>query len=158
MSMLEFNVISKEVVLLEGIEFDGEVCYSGKNGQEVFDKPLEDGGKPVSGLLYERFKNGNLAYYSYYKNGVADGDYVKFYENGEVESYEQMNKGVILGRSTSWYENGAVKSIAECKYGFKLTYREWNINGDLIAEKIEPSEFEKEMIEKYDKWAEQDGK
>ncbi|MFF0829888.1 toxin-antitoxin system YwqK family antitoxin [Brevibacillus sp. NPDC003359] len=156
--MMEFNLLSLEKVLLEGIEFADEVCFSGKSGQEVFDKPIEDGGKPVSGLLYERYKNGNLVYYSYYKNGVAEGDYVKFYENGKVESFQRMNKGVILGKSTSWYENGVVKSIAECKYGFRITYREWNIDGELITEKIEPSEFEKEMIDKYDKWAEQDGK
>lgn len=154
---MEFNLISKEEILLLGTEFAGEVCYSGKNGQEVFDKPLEEGGRPFSGLLYERNKNGNLVYYSYYRNGVAEGDFVKFYENGRVESYQRMSKGVILGKSTSWYEDGALKSIGEYKYGFKITYREWNIDRKIITEKIEPSEFEKKMIDKYDKWAEKDG-
>ncbi|WP_340398980.1 hypothetical protein [Paenibacillus sp. FSL H8-0079] len=53
--MLDYNLLSIEEVLLEGIEFEGEVCFSGKYGQEVFDKPIEDGGHPISGLLYERY-------------------------------------------------------------------------------------------------------
>ncbi|MDQ0497026.1 toxin-antitoxin system YwqK family antitoxin [Paenibacillus brasilensis] len=151
------NILSMEEVLQEGIEFTDDVCFSGKNGQEVFDKPIEDGGNPISGLVFERYKNGNLAYYSYYENGIAEGEYVKFYENGKLESFQNMNKGVLLGRSTSWFENGAIKSIAECKYGFKLTYKEWDINGELITEKLEPSEFEKSMINKYDTWAKENG-
>ncbi|MEO2211603.1 hypothetical protein ABGV40_12235 [Paenibacillus amylolyticus] len=148
--MIDVNILRMEDVLLTGIEFNDDVCFSGNSGQEVFDKPIEDGGKPISGLLYERYDNGNLAYYSYYKNGLADGDYVNYYESGRISSFQKMSKGVITGEFISWFENGNHKSIANYKYGFAITYREWDIEGVLINEKLEASEFEKKMIEKYD--------
>ncbi|GAS83207.1 toxin-antitoxin system YwqK family antitoxin [Paenibacillus amylolyticus] len=156
--MLDYNLLSIEEVLLEGIEFEGEVCFSGKYGQEVFDKPIEDGGHPISGLLYERYKNGNMAYYSYYKNGLSEGNYVEFYEDGKAVSFQQMIKGVVHGKSNCWYKDGNIKSVAEYKYGFKLIYKEWDANGLLLTEKTEPSDFEKEMIDKYDAWVGQDGR
>lgn len=155
--MENFNILSKEEVFLKGIEFADDICFSGKYGKEVFDKPMEDGGKSITGLLYERYKNGSLAYYSYYKNGVPAGDYVKFYENGKVKSFQRMVKSVISGKSTSWFENGNVKSIAEYKYGYTISYKEWNINGEIITEKLEPDEFEKSMIDKYNAWAVKEG-
>ncbi|HEY2495018.1 MAG TPA: hypothetical protein VGI33_19180 [Paenibacillus sp.] len=141
--MNDFNIFPIEEVLFKGIEFVDDVCFSGEAGQQVFDKPMEDGGKPISGLLYEKYRNGNLAYYCYYENGVSDGDFVNYFESGKISSIQRMSKGAIFGRKISWFENGHIKSIAEGKYGFKITYREWNIEGELITEKIEPSEFEK---------------
>ncbi|MGN7939522.1 hypothetical protein [Metabacillus sp. 22489] len=64
-----------------------------------------------------------------------------------------MHQGCVHGTSTSWFENGKIKSIAEAKYGFKITYKEWDMNGHLLSEKLGPDDFEKTMIEKYDSWA-----
>ncbi|OPH46751.1 hypothetical protein BC351_14560 [Paenibacillus ferrarius] len=146
------SILTIDEVFLTGIEFTDDVCFSGESGQEVYDKPIEEGGKPITGLVYERYRNGNLAYYSYYKNGIAEGDYVNFFENGKVESFREMCRGVLFGQSLSWFDNGILKSMASYKYGFKIIYREWNIGGELVNEMLEPNDFEKSMIEKYDKW------
>lgn len=42
--MIDVNILRMEDVLLTGIEFTDDVCFSGNSGQEVFDKPIEDGG------------------------------------------------------------------------------------------------------------------
>ncbi len=146
-------ILSFEEVLANGIEFEDDVCFSGPYGQEVYDKPMEEGGQPITGILYELYENGNPIYYSYYKDGISEGEYVTFYENGQIESYQVMHQGCVHGTSTSWFENGEIKSIAEAKYGFKLTYKEWDMYGNLLSEKLGPDDFEKTMIEKYDSWA-----
>ncbi|MCR8844068.1 hypothetical protein NQ117_10260 [Paenibacillus sp. SC116] len=147
------DILPVEFVLSNGIEFTGDVCYSGVYGQEVFNKPLDEGGIPISGILYERYKNGSLAYYAYYKNGMSDGDNVNYYESGKVTSFQQMSNGVISGKKITWFENGNIKSKEEYKYGFCVTYRQWSEAGELVTEKTEPSEFDKKMIEKYNKRA-----
>ncbi|MCR2803392.1 toxin-antitoxin system YwqK family antitoxin [Paenibacillus soyae] len=111
---------------------------------------MEEGGTAVIGLLYEKYPNGTLAYYSYYENGIPHGVTVEFYRDGKVKEHKYMENGTIAGKSISWHENGNIKAIAENKYGFKVHYREWDENGSLIKEKQEPTAFEQEMITKYD--------
>ena len=48
------SILTEEVILQKGIEFIGEVCYLGEYVQQVFNKPMEDGGKPINGIIYER--------------------------------------------------------------------------------------------------------
>ena len=57
----------------------------------------DEGGKPFTGLAYELYENGNLAYYCYYKNGFKEGNYVKFHHNGKVKSIDYMIKGQTRG-------------------------------------------------------------
>lgn len=150
--IIEPKIMTVNEVVHQGIEFADEVCYSGISGKELYDKPMEEGGIAIIGLIYENYKNGNLAYYSYYVNGIAEGENVNFFESGKVESYKQMIKGVISGDYMSWFENGSLKAVGIYKYGFKVIYREWNIKGELIKEQLQPGEFEQSMIDKYDEW------
>jgi len=149
--MIKPQIMKIDTILRQGIEFTGEICYSGVSGEELYTKPIEEGGTAVTGLIYEKYKNGNIAYYSYYANGIADGECVSFFENGALENYKQMKKAVISGYSISWFENGNLKSVGVYKYGFAVTYKLWNREGALLEEKLKPSEFEQLMIDKYDK-------
>lgn len=45
--MLKLNIKTKAEILKEGIEFSGDVCFSGEYGQQVYDKEMEDGGHPI---------------------------------------------------------------------------------------------------------------
>ena len=142
----DVTVLTIEKVINLGIEFKDEVCYSG----QVFNKPMEEGGIPITGLIYERNINGTLAYYSFYENGIPHGVTVEFYKSGNGRAHKYMENGTITGRSISWFDNGEIKSIGEYKYGFIIQYKEWDDNGMLLKEKQEPTDFEKEMIIKYD--------
>lgn len=146
----ELNILVYSEVVNLGTEFIGEVCYSGEYGEQVYNKPMEKGGTVISGLLYERYPNDTLAYYSFYENGIPHGVTVEFYRNGQLKEYKYMEKGTIDGKNILWFESGVVKLIAENKYGFRLHYLEWDESGNLIREKQEPTTFEKKMIEKYD--------
>ncbi|PKQ89417.1 hypothetical protein CXK86_20435 [Paenibacillus sp. BGI2013] len=121
--MEEINILSKEEVLLNGLEFTGDVCFDGEYGDQVFDRSIEVGGNPITGLVYEKYSNGNLALYCYCLDGVPDGDYVTYYEDGKIEGFKRMHKGKIAGKSISWFMNGEIRSTSESLYGFKITYK-----------------------------------
>ncbi|MFF2484297.1 toxin-antitoxin system YwqK family antitoxin [Paenibacillus sp. NPDC058071] len=148
--MNELNILTASEVMELGIEFIEDVCYSGEYGQQVFNKPMEEGGTAITGLLYEKRANGALAYYSFYENGIPHGVTVWFYQSGKVREHTNMERGTTTGRSISWFESGKVKSVTEKKYGFKVYGREWDENGNSIEVKNGPTDFEKIMITKYD--------
>lgn len=149
--MEEKNVLTEEMILKMGIEFSGDVCYSGEYGQQVFDKPMEDGGKPIDGIVYEKYANGQVQYYAYYKNGIANGVSVEFYASGCLKSKCIMDRGTIDGEKIVWYENGKIKSRKNCKYGLVLESSEWDEGGNLIKEKKDLTEGEKNIFDKYEK-------
>lgn len=148
--MSNIKILSIYEVLERGIEFSGDVCYSGEWGQQVYNRPIEDGGSPITGLVFEKRSNCGLVYYCYYKNGIPDGPSVMFYKSGEPKSYDDMVKGVRHGKSIHWYENGNVKSVAECKYGVEISFKKMDENGQVIEEKNKLTEFERALIEKYE--------
>ena len=142
------SYLSIDEVMRRGIEFTGDVCYSGEYGQQVYTKEAEDGGTPVEGILYERYDNGKICYYCFYHDGIPDGQRVRFYETGNIKSCCVMDKGTIDGEHIEWYENGNIKLKEYCKYGFVLKMQEFDENGNVIKEKVELSESEKSIYEK----------
>lgn len=149
--MLKLNIKTKAEILKEGIEFSGDVCFSGEYGQQVYDKEMEDGGHPITGVVYEKDKAGNILYYAFYDNGVQNGDYVSFYESGEIKEMYVMRNGAKWGESVLLYENGEPKHIEECQYGIVLSYKDFDMEGQLVKEKKEPSEYEKKLLNKFQK-------
>lgn len=143
--------LSMAEVINKGTEFTDDVCYSGEYGQQVYTKEDIDGGIPVEGILYERYSNGNLCYYCFYHDGIPHGQRVRFYDSGKVMSCCVMDMGTIDGENIEWYENGNVKLKEYCKYGLVLKMQEFDEKGNVIDEKTELNEGEKEI---YDKWAE----
>ena len=140
--------LSINEVISKGIEFTGEVCYSGEYGEQVYTKEDIDGGIPVEGILYEKYDNGKLCYYCFYHDGIPHGQSVEFYETGNVKSCCVMDKGTIDGEKIVWYENGNVKLRKYCKYGLVLRMQEYDEKGNIIQEKTELNESEKSIYEK----------
>ena len=140
--------LSIDEVISKGTEFAGDVCYSGEEGQQVYTKEDIEGGVPVEGILYESYSNGNLCYYSFYHDGIPNGQSVEFYETGKVKSCCVMDTGTVDGERIEWYENGNVKLREYCKYGLVLRMQEFDEEGNLIKEKKELSEKEKIRHEK----------
>ena len=102
-------ILSKEEVLRKGIEFAGEVCFSGEYGEQVYTKEDYEGGVPINGILYEKYDNGNLSYYAFYRNGLPHGEEVWFYESGKIKSTCIMDEGTIDGEYIERYESGNIK-------------------------------------------------
>ena len=144
----EMKYLSMDEVISAGTEFTGDVCYSGEYGQQVYTKDIEDGGRPIEGILYERYPNGLLNYYSFYSDGVPNGQSVSFFESGKVKSHCIMDTGTIDGEYIEWYENGNIKLKKDCKYGLVLKMQEFDEAGNLVKEKKKLNDGEKRIFEK----------
>lgn len=150
--MEQYKVLMQNEVIEKGMCFDGNIiCHGGEFGQQVC-RILSNGTEEsVTGLVYELYSNSNLNYYCYYVDGISNGQYVCFYENGNLKSVTNMYKGARHGAFTEWYEDETLKTKGSYKYGFCEKLVEWNCEGVTIKEQLEPKEFDKVMIEKYER-------
>ena len=142
------KILSQDEVLKMGTEFTGNVCYDGKLGQQIYTDQSVNGGIPLDGVLFEKYSNGVLQYYSYYNNGIPNGQRVTFYESGKIKSCCVMNAGTVDGEKDEWYENGNLKRKEFCKYGFVLCMQEFDELGNIVCEKKELNDGEKIIYEK----------
>lgn len=142
------NILSKEYVIEHGTDFDEELWFTSYS-DEVIDKPEEENGKPFSGLAYELYDNGNLIYYVNYVNGFAEGELIEFYKNGNLKSVKNLIHGQSNGTRKNWHENGNLKFEGEYKFGRSLHYTEWDTEGNIIKQKLEPTETDLSLIESF---------
>lgn len=142
--------LDKEYILNNGTDFENlvyEYC-----SDRMLDGEEEDGGKLFTGLAYELDDDKNLIYYGYYVDGFEEGERVYFYSNGNVESTSTMLRGRLFGEMLTYYEDGRIKSLSYAEYGVLLRKKEWNLDGEVIYEKDEPSKREIEMRDENEKW------
>ncbi|WP_371367096.1 Putative antitoxin YwqK [Sporomusa rhizae] len=144
------NVHKKEYVIANGVDFE-DLWFSSKS-DEVLDNAEDDEGKPFTGLSYELYDNGMLTHYCYFVDGFKHGDYIEFYKNGNIKSRQYMKYGTIRGKEETWYESGEIKSVAEYEFGICLSCKEWDKKGDLIFEKLEPTESDNAILLKERAW------
>ncbi len=144
MIMFDFSrILSTEYVKANGVLWKDDFTYESywENGynhyERLFDKPMDKGGKPVTGLIYELFPDGTLSDYAYYKDGYNHGEDVEFYKSGRLRSYTLFKYSEFY--LYEWYENGQLKELFERyrddnKY-FRRTTR-YNENGNKISKSI----------------------
>jgi len=152
----EIKVLSKEEVLEVGREFDCNIIdYGSKPGYEYGICEKLNSGREVlfTGIVYEFYPNGNMAYYMTLKEGAKHGDYAGFYKNGKLRRFSQMSYGTLTGKSFSWHENGILRSEKVGKFGCVISSKEWDENGALIKEKTESSESDKKIMENNERRA-----
>ena len=143
-------IMSTEDVLSSGVLFDGdEIHWGGEYGQQVCRYTKNGLEEPVTGLLYE-VRNGNIDYYCFYKNGVPNGPNVVFYENGKVKKYSEMVKGVLHGKVIHWNAYDRVCFAANYRFGIVISFSEWDDEGVLINEQLEPTAENKRRLEQHE--------
>lgn len=145
--------LSNEDIIKNGREFKGDVCYSGEYGQQVYTKDMEEGGTPIEGILYEKYPNGSLNYYCYYRNGIPHGQKVRYYESGKVKSFCIMDTGTVDGEDIEFYESGDIKKKKYYQYGLVLKMQEFDEAGNLINEKKDLKENEKIIYAKREEFS-----
>lgn len=129
MKIEDLNIMSEEEVIKNGTYFNDDMGWS-KECQDIL---CDENGNPFNGLLYEYYKNGNLAYYCYYKDGIEDGEFIQFYPSGKVHRYINFNRGLPLNESYEWYENGNIKELTNhYQNDFHYKYIEYDENGKVI--------------------------
>lgn len=137
----KMHILSEQYVVEHGTDFEEKLWFTSYS-DEVLDNPEDEGGSPFNGLAYELYENGDLAYYSYYKDGFLEGDFVRFHHNGNVKSLDYMIKGQTRGLRVMWYDSGEKKYDGEYNFGICLRYTEWDMQGNVTRQKAFPTEGE----------------
>ena len=91
--------------------------YYDENGvyhyERMFDKPMDEGGKPFTGVAFETFEDSDqIAFYIEYQDGYQCGGYVRYYENGALRGYVRIDEKEYY--VYEWYESGALQRMMEC--------------------------------------------
>lgn len=140
----ELEIFSKEYVLEHGVAFDAdnftfECYYKGKiyYNDQLFDMPIDEGGKPVSGIVYTLFPDGELNGYKFYKDGFQNGDDVTFYSSGTPSRFSRYTDSENF--IYEWYENGNIKLHKENHRHDSVFYyriKEYDESGRLVRQLI----------------------
>lgn len=134
MDIFNIKLLSRKYVIKNGTYFDGETVYW--NNYDIYEHSANGDEKPFTGLLYETYDNGQIAYYGYIKDGIDEEDKVFFYPNGQLKSYCKMYLGAYYGKSYTWHENGQIKEIREKSEDYKHEWiKKWDENGILLEER-----------------------
>lgn len=73
--------------------------------------------KPFSGIAREAFANGQIKYFSEFRNGRLQGKSVAWRENGQKEMEADFVQGELSGNRTLWHANGRKKEEGQYKSG-----------------------------------------
>ena len=119
--------VDMDKLIENGVDADdlAEEFYTDANGvyhyQQVFDKPMEEGGTPFTGLSITFFDNfDQIDSYTEMKDGYPFGDEVGFHESGALASYERTDDKEHY--AYTWFENGVLRTVYEWNRPDKTEY------------------------------------
>ena len=91
--------------------------------------------KPVTGIIYKKYENGNQKIVCEYKNGLKNGAFKTWYENGNKELESHYIDNVLNGVCKKWYESGNLEIELYYDNGTPNgSSKEWFENGQLKIE------------------------
>lgn len=135
-------ILPNEYVLEHGVsEYSlASEFYYDENGMyhydRAFDKPMDEGGKPYTGIAY-RDDGGARVHYLEYKDGYDDGEEVLFYDSGALKSYWSDDEDY----GYEWYENGILKKETYLLFTRRDTdermTREYDESGKLMFQRFD---------------------
>ena len=77
--------------------------------EKVFCKDLD--GNAISGLVIQKYENGNIWREMTIKMGQENGIEKEYYENGNMKVYANIKNGNAIGTSKLYHENGKLHMI-----------------------------------------------
>ena len=116
------------VTILSVVIFTGDNSVVVKAGELRYDSTKNiwvkrDSGKAFTGVVEEKFSNGNIYKREKYKNGVLDGVSQYFYENGKLKYEGKYKKGKREDVHKLYDENGDLHQ--------SITYKDDKKNGKM---------------------------
>lgn len=73
-----------------------------------------------------------------YKDGLKTGVWLKYYGNGRIKSQVEYKNGVPIGNCKVFWGNGMLKKEFTISSDDSITVKAYEINGELLIEKIVP--------------------
>jgi len=111
---------------------------------------VSENGEPYSGVLFEMYSNGRMAYEGKYEDGYKMGYQTYWYENGQLKENTFSCWDNPHGPCKAWSETGDIVFEAEYNYGYKLWSNTYDNLGELV-DKYQIDDHPQELI-KLNKW------
>ena len=89
---------------------------------------------PITGMTYEHYENGQMAFEGGFVNGFSEGVHRDWYRNGNLKALAEVKHGTSYGFKIQFHESGCVKCIGHYEYGATLDEKEWSEEGELIRD------------------------
>jgi len=143
------DVLTKEYIIQNGLEFEECLEYGGPYGLGIVECADDGKEKLFTGLAYDVYENGNIECYFYVENVVKQGEYVEFYMDGNIKRISNMNRSAVEGYYVEFFQNGMKKHESEYIAGREMTFKKYDEQGNVVKQKIEPTEFDILYAEKF---------
>ena len=88
--------------------------------------------KPVTGIVKDKYENGQLKLERTHKDGYLDGLSRTWYENGQLYVEINYKDGKKDGVGRNWYENGQLNEEGEWQEGVIISIKRWDEDGKPI--------------------------
>lgn len=69
--------------------------------------------------LKEGFRDGQKIEHAEFKNGILDGDYLKYFDNGQKYLAHHYKDGKMHGKQYGWKKDGSLRLVAEYNNGIE---------------------------------------
>ena len=66
---------------------------------------------PFSGIVFNKYPDGQREYEGLYKNGKPNGNLVYWYENGSIKREGRLKNGSPIGKWTYYNSDGSIQKI-----------------------------------------------
>lgn len=119
------GVLTKEYIIQNGLEFEECLEYGGPYGLGIVECADDGKEKLFTGLAYD------------------------VYENGNIKRISNMNRSTVEGYHVEFFQNGMKKHESECIAGREMTFKKYDEQGNIVEQKIEPTEFDIIYVEKF---------
>ena len=70
---------------------------------------IRSNNKPLTGVVFMKYDNGQLAYERNFKDGLLDGLSKSWYENGQLSSEGSFKKDQLNGVVRAWFRDGGLE-------------------------------------------------
>ena len=102
---------------------------------ELFDdESIRLDGKPYTGIALEFDCDGNLVHEITFQLGLDRGPFKDWDCHGNL--VREGSNLIGFNHATTWYPNGLRKKVEEFHYGYCVSSREWDSEGNLVSESI----------------------
>jgi len=93
---------------------------------------LKSNNKVVTGIIYDKYENGQLKFENSRKNGEANGLSRVWYENGQLRYEANYKDGKEDGLIRFWHKNGQLAGESHAENGENISARYWDEEGNEI--------------------------
>jgi len=91
-------------------------------------------GEPFTGIAFDQFDDGKLAFEIAYEQGIQSGPSREYFDDGRLATECTMRHGTFHGIKRAWHDTGQLAEETEYHIGLALRRKRWDESGAQIED------------------------